>query len=529
MNSNTPPSSAVTPPRHIPLLLLGIALLCAVGLHLGRVQGWWEVRYTSDGIIYIDVARQFAAGMGLHTSIVNWDYPGDLAPMVHYAPVYPILLGTISKLAGLSVNQLIWPISVMLYWLTLWLLSWLVWRVSQRLCPTLTTLLLIAASKPIFTIHLQPLSEPLYLLLLLASLHLLLNLQNSGRWRWVIGLGICTGLAAATRYQGIFLIPGIALLVMIADTGSWRRCCGRALLVGGLAALPIAGWMIRNRLIYPDGAVRVMGHYGLDLATLKQLLATWVTWISYRDWHTLLQLAMLSVYLLLVLWLFLPRRASLLGTNWRFWVISIGMLSAMQMLFLLVARAWFDPGIPFDDRIFSSTYPLVISLFIMALCSAPRVCRRPRQVALINMLLGLILISSQLSQNYRYLRSRLDPARPGVDQLFATLTEPLLSRPELHDLHYPLYSNEPVRLHWFLNRPTRELPHTQPEILDALVERLCREQGAIIYFDLEEKWRPELINLEALRSHPRLQFQPLGPQVVLITPTPTATQTVTDQ
>lgn len=97
-----------------------------------------------------------------------------------------------------------------------------------------------------------------------AALLLLLRWAEEGfPWRWLVLAGLCCGLAAGTKYNGLIAVVALTLLVPVLyqhGAGEARQSNGRALLCGLVFALAtltaFSPWLVRNYLwtgnpIYP--------------------------------------------------------------------------------------------------------------------------------------------------------------------------------------------------------------------------------------------------------------------------------------
>ena len=97
-----------------------------------------------------------------------------------------------------------------------------------------------------------------------AALLLLLRWAEEGfPWRWLVLAGLCCGLAAGTKYNGLIAVVALTLLVPVLyqrGAGAVKQSNGRALLCGLVFALAtltaFSPWLVRNYLwtgnpIYP--------------------------------------------------------------------------------------------------------------------------------------------------------------------------------------------------------------------------------------------------------------------------------------
>lgn len=85
------------------------------------------------------------------------------------------------------------------------------------------------------------------LLLVVACLLLFSHAVRSGEsgWRWALVAGWALGWLWSTREDGIWVVPGLALLVLVPVVHGWRDRDQRRRLAGGLAVfgLACAGWL----------------------------------------------------------------------------------------------------------------------------------------------------------------------------------------------------------------------------------------------------------------------------------------------
>jgi len=190
-----------------------------------------------DSAVYLSVADHLAHGRG-------WTQ-FDGAPYVRWAPLYPFLLSLGPRLGGAAatVAQVLQPLflagSVALCgaWLTRHVRG-AGWRIAALALVALSTIGIESAA--------FVWSESLDLLLTLGCLVALDAWLTGGRPRALALATACAALACLTRYASIVLVPVGALAILLAPGMSARkRVLGAALFSLG-AALPIAGWMVRN-------------------------------------------------------------------------------------------------------------------------------------------------------------------------------------------------------------------------------------------------------------------------------------------
>jgi 4-amino-4-deoxy-L-arabinose transferase-like glycosyltransferase len=181
----------------------------------------------TDALHYHSLAARIAAGEG-----VVHHFPFDfLHPTAWRPPLYPLLLGTVYRVTGArlgaaqALNIVLGTVVVVLAALVARRLAG--WRAG------LVTGLLAAVYLPLVFNDGPPLSEPLGLALLMATLLLLMQRRT--------GLaGATTALVALTRPSGQFV--ALVLLAWVLWRLGWRR----ALYYAACLVLVVSPWMIRN-------------------------------------------------------------------------------------------------------------------------------------------------------------------------------------------------------------------------------------------------------------------------------------------
>ena len=106
------------------------------------------------------------------------------------------------------------------------------------------------------------LSEPLFIFLMCLGIYFLVRQRVRSHWAWLVGAGICFGLAGLTRNQG-WLFAGFLTLAAIVTRGRFISI-RRALVVGIFTVLVIAPWTMRNYFVTGE-FVPVSSEGGLTL------------------------------------------------------------------------------------------------------------------------------------------------------------------------------------------------------------------------------------------------------------------------
>jgi 4-amino-4-deoxy-L-arabinose transferase-like glycosyltransferase len=259
------------------------ALLAACAL--GGVFALWLMTGGQPGLVndsaaYIGGADSLLSGHGF-----SFPYRvGEWTPIVHFPPFYALLIAGAAGLAGISPGQAAYALNLFLFGMNITLAGLLVWRLTRNRVWTLFAALLTAASPGLLWTHAFVLSEPLFLCVFLAFLHVI--------HAYIRGLSRLALLSAAslavlgfwTRYTGAaFYLSGALAILFYSPCRSWRlhlRDLGWFLAVGVPGALllvlrnTLTGGTLANRLLlwhppgmakWLEGAHHLWGFFMLEL------------------------------------------------------------------------------------------------------------------------------------------------------------------------------------------------------------------------------------------------------------------------
>ncbi len=186
-------------------------------------------RPMSDSAQYVGLAHSLADGHGYGSTFPQlWHHPTAFRP-----PLYPLLL---TPMVWLSGNAL-WPLrllSVVIGAAVAVLASRLAWRIGGVSAGVVAGIL-VAVYPPLVANDTVTLSEPLALLLLLASVLLI----DSRRWQ---PGAITTALLLLTRPNGYLVV--LIFAVWLWRLIGWRRATGYVAIVG----VCVGPWLIRNEI-----------------------------------------------------------------------------------------------------------------------------------------------------------------------------------------------------------------------------------------------------------------------------------------
>ena len=129
----------------------------------------------------------------------------------------------------------------------------LIYIISERLWGRLVAIIagvIAAVFPPLVLYSASLLTEPLFVLLVLAALLATLEFRSERRMRWAIAAWRFCGLAALTRTNGILLVVGAGLGVWTVRPRFSRAGLAAPLVVALAALITVTPWVIRNAVVF---------------------------------------------------------------------------------------------------------------------------------------------------------------------------------------------------------------------------------------------------------------------------------------
>lgn len=229
-----------------------------------------------DGIAHLNIARKIvdARDAGLWERYVQLGSPWLPLPHVVMLPFVWIDSMWRSGWAGTIP-------SLMAHAASAWLLYRIAFVLYQDEAAALVATAVFALNPSALYLASTPMTEPLFVALVLASTHLAVRWQREGgRARaWLVASAAAVAALTLTRYEGWALVPAGALVVAI---GSGRRGWARAGDVGLWLAVAATGplfWLWHNWAIYGDPLEFYRGPYSARAIFASQ--ASRLGWASF--------------------------------------------------------------------------------------------------------------------------------------------------------------------------------------------------------------------------------------------------------
>ena len=195
---------------------------------------------SNDSLHLLSAADNFAQGNGLTK------FDGD--PLILWAPLYPFLVGLISKLTGfellsvgLFINALAWGVSI-----------YLAGILFRRTFPNNPIWFYIGSTLMLLSVSALSLAVNFATdVLFLAEFHLFLILAQryltDGERKTLYGMGALTAVSMFTRYNGIIFAISGAILVIYHYRADLRKALRRLVEFAFIAGVPFLVWVaLRN-------------------------------------------------------------------------------------------------------------------------------------------------------------------------------------------------------------------------------------------------------------------------------------------
>ncbi len=247
----------------------GIAL---IGMVLVWLATRWGAYLGDDSYYYIHPTRMALEGSGF-------------SPSPFFAPGLPVVMLILGWLgADLIVGFRF--LNIFLFGLNLVLVGLILRKMGLRLGFIIWGMMLIAVVDVFIEAHGHAMSEPLYLIFVLAAILTLLLYFDRRHWGWLAGSVLLAVAANLTRYAALPLVPTIVMVLLMFDhdrpDGREKSFLRRMLLALGYglaATLPLAVYLVRNRLV----SGRLTRYESFSIPPLTQDRIRWFLY-SIESW-----------------------------------------------------------------------------------------------------------------------------------------------------------------------------------------------------------------------------------------------------
>lgn len=360
------------------MLVVGVMALAGLVFVLVVTQKY-GIGLGTDGVAYIQLAREFLAGRGIAPT-------STLQP-----PLYPITLALFGAITFSDPQSAI-VFAHALMFAGVILVSGMILLLHLARFPLLALLgtFGVASSLALVNVALSAFSELEFILLVLVALPAIELYVESPRVRWMVVAIAATACACLTRYIGITLLGAGALALLWLLRANIKRALAAASVYAFFSALPLALWAGRNVIVSGElfgprapSRVTLFENVQLTLQTTAGWFApdewAWLMWgvatigltavliahMAHTRTHAANDSASTSPYVLFVAFYvaFLILTASTTGIN----RIGTRFLAPIFVPAWLTALVWFDRVLDWLRTRMSSQLVNAFALMVVAL------------------------------------------------------------------------------------------------------------------------------------------------------------------
>lgn len=462
-----------------------------------------------DSLHYIGASRSLLRGYGL----TRISYQGELVPMVHWPPLFPLLLALLGAVGIDPLEGARW-LNAILFGANIVLVGIVIQRqVRSSIWPSLFGSFLMLTSVNMLRTHSMALTEPAFIFFSLSGLFLLATYVENARSALLIASSVAIALAFLTRYLGIVLVITGAVGLLSLNKKTFPRRVFDCVLFGTISSLPMIVWIIRNHIVAGGISDMGMAFHPVTLEHVRGGLNTLSLWIVPERTPYLIRMfvpVVLTVSfvcgVLLLRHLGKPDAGDEINNR-----LKVRPLLAIFVFVYCVALVFFISFVSLDIS-FSPRYlsPVYVSVIILVVCLGSEVLRfakriRPLHHALIAVCITfagyslvrdaiIVIITSRDGQGYA------SKSWKHSETLRKASTLPADIR---------IYSNGYNLIYYLTGRPAFPIPvkydqHSgllndkyQSEV-DLMKKHFGSQRAALVYFS--DNYRPYLPSEKELRE-----------------------------
>jgi 4-amino-4-deoxy-L-arabinose transferase-like glycosyltransferase len=223
-------------------LALPLILALALAARVGVIVATPDFSPVWDARDYDLHALSIAHGHGYPSSPFGRSEPTAFRP-----PLYPVVLASVYAVGGgQTAGRLLQALLGVAVVALIYMISERLW--DRRVAAVAGAI--AAVFPPLVLYSATLLTEPLFVLLVLAALLVTLEFRRGERLRWAIAAGVLSGLAALTRGNGILLVVAAGLGVWTMRPRFSRTALTPPLVVALVALVTVMPWVIRNTIVF---------------------------------------------------------------------------------------------------------------------------------------------------------------------------------------------------------------------------------------------------------------------------------------
>lgn len=335
-------------------IVIGFSLLTRV-----TVNG---IGLTPDSVVYISAAKSLLEGRGL--------FVGS-EPMTHFPPVYSLLI----SFSGLFTDNLVSSTRILhtfFYCGNAILFGFCIFISTRRNFLAMVAGILLFFTLPaVLKVHADAVSESPFIFFSLLTFLLLYRYLVTDRKIYLWFSALIMGLAIATRYVGIALLPPLVIGIFLFNKSSIKTKLLTSLWSVAVAIVPITAWVIRNLILTSSAVNRTITFHPIDIKRIKSMIDTLHNFIFpslENRWFNAIELVLVTMIFLYLAIVVIRKRSEYSIDNNQVWFFA-SMGSAFFISFILVlisSISFIDASTSMNERILLPAFlPLLISAFAL--------------------------------------------------------------------------------------------------------------------------------------------------------------------
>ena len=338
--------------------LLAIGVLALLGIFAAGIAHWCmssDIGVTPDSLVYLSAADRLVEGKGL--TPIGYHYAPAIPsgrPLVSFPPAYPLLLASTSlftsdRLAGAKyIHSFLFAASVFLLGLIIYISSRSIWL-------ALCAMGLFQTSFPLLSIYTMARAEPLFMFFLLSTLlGVVFYIRKAQLWLLLV-CGSTAAAALMTRYAALTILLPLVLMVLI-QKGPSRESFKRAVLVGGVALLPLVAWVIRNRLVAGSSTGRSLDFHFIGTVEVKTFVDSLMLLLTPYALPNLVKLLVLTIAAVVVVWALWMRFRGQTAIANRCIRFFSAVMVVTYVIFLAAYNSFANPAVDLGPRVALPVY-----------------------------------------------------------------------------------------------------------------------------------------------------------------------------
>jgi hypothetical protein len=486
------------------ILIVALVILAAGSVYVFLwATGPHGIGVRTDSVEYLWGSENLAKGIGLG----RLNGFGEFRAITHWPPLYPALLALpqLAGLNGLASARLLGALSLGLMVI---LLGLTIARLTHG-SPWYTAFgtLVLLTSYALWNTSLYAMTEPLYMVLGLLAFLFLDSYLTTQKPVWLYSTAVLLALGLLTRYAAGAMVVAAVFALTLQAGQSLKKKVTDVLILGAIAVLPLALWMLRNLLLTDTATNRYVEFAPIpqdEWLRFGNLMAGWITPVLKLGEVNLPRIILILLVTVLMAWLLGRSHNSEKTVDSKLWLIYC-LYAVSYFAYILFAKVLFDKTIPLgEERIFLPLYSSLAFLLIYGLYRL--------EIRLTNSYLRIALICVYVLVATGFVRGNVQPSaayarlsnEKGLGLANQDVTG-LESIPFIKALpEGPVIFTDDLEVLYFLTgRPSFQLNAINPDEIQKVKDALSKQGVYIVLFrkhDFGEQLRANIPQLETIYS-----------------------------